>query len=387
MKDPFVKTLLATLILFLAAAQAFACDAAIEKFSRDCGMQDRMAKIRDDYAAIGIDVDEIGEYKVLRFIDRSSWEKAKSLKKAPTDIYDPAPATWQVWEKGIDSLFKGQQLKNVLFGQMNLDQNIFSRINTVLLTDGITSIKDKNTSQSKKPGEFRHYSDVGVGWCAGNENANNYHQGIRKSEDSMERFQKRWESLMGIEFREIVKNEDGPNWRRADLQSGMHISEGATCRGGKGVFIGYSDSGQVERQIDWIRIFIKSNLQSYQRGEPKLAPVELAAVVQKWFVSVHPFADGNGRTSRGIQELIMANFGLPFVPGGDLQNDAMEDVDVYIENTYKKVDSMLTELEMCLNKRGDRLIPRACRTIDELNHHRISDDEVEQPAQQIQNGG
>ncbi len=387
-----MKTLLATLILFLAATQAFACDASIEKFSRDCGLQDRMAKIRTDYAAIGVDVDEIGEYKILRFIDRASWEKAKLLKKAPNNIYNPAPATWQVWEKGIDSLFKGQQLKHVLFGKMNLNQSIFSRINTVLLTDGVTSIKDKNTSQSKKPGEFRHNSDVGVGWCAASANANNYRLSIRKSEDSMERFQKRWESLMGVQFRDIVKNEDGSNWRRADLQSGMHVTDGA-CRGGDGVFIGYSDSGQVERQIDWIRIFIKSNLESYHRGEPKLAPVELAAVAQKWFVSVHPFADGNGRTSRGVQELIMANFGLPFVPGGDLQNDAMEDVDVYIENTYKKLDSMLTQLEMCVKQRADLQIPRACRTIDELNNNRISDDEAEQPAppaqevQQIQNGG
>lgn len=376
-----MKNLLLTLVVFLAAAQAFACDAALEKFSRDCAIQDRLTKLRADYAAIGVDVDEIGEYKILRFIDRGSYERAKVAKKAPTEIYDPAPATWQVWEKGIDSLFKGQQLKNVLFGHMNLDQNIFSRINLVLLTDGVTSIKDKNTSQSKKPGEFRHRSDVGVGWCAGTDKESAYRAGIRKSEDSMERYQKRWESTMGVEFRDIVKKEDGPNWRRADLQSGMNISEG-TCRGGSGVFIGYSDSAQVERQIDWIRIFIKSNLESYQRGEPKLSPVELAAVVQKWFVSVHPFADGNGRTSRGVQELIMANFGLPFVPGGDLQNDAMEDVDVYVENTYNKLDVMLTTLEGCVQQRSNAIIPRACRTIDELINKSLPDEVAAQPEAQ-----
>lgn len=89
-----MKTLLATLVVFFATSLTYACDAAIERFSRDCWMQDRMAKIRSDYANIGIDVDEISEYKVLRFIDRSSWEKAKSFKKAPNDIYNPAPVTW-----------------------------------------------------------------------------------------------------------------------------------------------------------------------------------------------------------------------------------------------------------------------------------------------------
>lgn len=381
-----MKKLLATVIIFLSAQQALACDAVIEKFSRDCWMQDRLAKIREEYAKIGVDVDEIGEYKVLRFIDRNSWEKAKTFKKAPLDIYDPAPATWRVWERGIDSLFRNKQNKDVLFSQLSLDQNTFAHINTVLLTDGTTSIKDKITDQSKKPGEFRSYSDKGVGFCAGNENESSYRMGIRRSEDSMERFQKRWESLLGVEFSEIVKKENGPNPRRADLKSGMYISS-ATCRGSRGVYIGYSPSSHVGDQIEWIRIFIKANLEAYQRGEPVLAPIELAAVVQKWFVSTHPFADGNGRTSRGIQDLIMANFGLPFVPAGDLQNDAMEEVEKYVENTYTKLDAMLTELEMCIKKRDNWRIPRSCRTIDELNKGSADEDENVYQQQQIQNGG
>lgn len=379
-----MKNILTAAIFFLSAQQVLACDASIEKFSRDCWMQDRLAKIRQEYAKIGVDVDEIGEYKVLRFIDRNSWEKAKTFKKAPLEIYDPAPATWHVWEHGIDSLFKNKGIKNILFGQMSLDQNTFAHINTVLLTDGTTSIKDKITDQRKKPGEFRGNHDNSVGFCVDSENANNYRQGIHRSEDSMERFQKRWESLLGVEFSEVVKKENGPNPRRAELKSGMYISNG-TCRNGNGVFIAYSPSNHVADQIEWIRIFIKANLEAYQRDEPVLAPVELAAVVQKWFVSTHPFADGNGRTSRGIQELIMANFSLPFVPAGDLQNDAMEKVEKYVENTYNKLDSMLTELEMCLKKRGDWRIPRACRTIEELNKANADDEDEIQP-QRILNG-
>ncbi len=379
-----MKKLLATVIIFLSAQQALACDAVLEKFSRDCWMQDRLTKIREEYAKIGVDVDEIGEYKVLRFIDRNSWERAKTFKKAPLEIYDPAPATWRVWERGIDSLFKNKQNKNILFSQP-IDKYTFAHINTVLLTDGTTSIKDKITDQSKKPGEFRSNFDKGVGFCAGNENERSYRQGIDRSEDSMVRFQKRWESLLGVEFSDIVKKENGPNPRRADLKSGMYVSS-ASCRNGNGVFIGYSPSNHVGDQIEWIRIFIKANLEAYQRGEPVLAPIELAAVVQKWFVSTHPFADGNGRTSRGIQELIMANFGLPFVPAGDLQNDAMEEVEKYVENTYTKLDSMLTELEMCIKKRDKWRIPRACRTIDELNKGSADEDENEYQQQQIQNG-
>lgn len=378
-----MKNIFVSLIVLLAVKQALACDISIQKFSRDCALQDRLQNIRTEYAKLGVDVDEIGEYKILRFIDRSSWEKAKIFKKAPVDIYDPAPATWQVWESGIDSLFKGKKLKHVLFTGEHLDQTMFSHINTVLLTNGTTSIKDKSTDQKKKPGEFRFKNDKGVGFCAGSESEINYRIGIKRSEDSMERYQKRWESLAGIEFREVVKNAGGPDWHRADLKSGMFISQG-NCRGYNAVFIAYSPSNQVESQVEWIRIFIKTNLEAYGRGEAILSPVELAAVVQKWFVSVHPFSDGNGRTSRGVQDMIMANFGLPFVPAGDLQEDAMTDVEKYIENTYQKLESMLTTLEDCVQKRDKWRVPRACRTIEELNRHLADGEEAQ--AQRINPG-
>ena len=368
-----MKNVFTFIILLILGHSTFACDASIEKFSRDCWMQDRLLKIRETYAAKGINVDEIGEYKALRFIDRNSWEKAKRLSTAPLDIYEPAPDTWKVWESGIDSIFK-----NI---PATLDKNTFAQINTVLLTNGTTSIKDKISDQSKLPGEFREKTDKSVGFCAEFGTTDRYREAIRNSEDSMDRYLKRWESETGVRFSDIVLNEKGPAASDANLLSEMNVTK-RSCNQGRGMFVEYSQSYRVKDQIEWIRIFIKNNLQAFQRNEAKIAPVELAAVVQKWFVSVHPFADGNGRTSRAVQELIMHNFGLPFIPGGDLQNDATEDVDKYIENTYKALDTMLTVLEMCANDRDKTDIPRACQTIQELNT-RNNDKEI----QQYQNTG
>ena len=379
-----MKHVLSLIILLILGQQVFACDASIEKFSRDCWIQDRFEKIRETYAAKGIDINEIGEYKVLRFIDRNSWEKAKRLKTAPLDIYEPAPATWKVWEGGIDALFKGIPLKNSLFSGVNLDRNTFSKINKVLLTDGTISIKDKITDQSKQPGEFRENTDKVVGFCAAFGSTDRYREAIRISEDSMDRYLKRWESETGVSFKEIVLNEKGPASNDANLLSEMQVTR-RSCNQGSGMFVEYSQSHRVKDQIEWIRIFIKNNLQAFQRNNAQIAPVELAAVVQKWFVSVHPFADGNGRTSRAVQELIMHHFGLPFIPGGDLQNDALEDVDKYIENTYKSLDLMLSTLETCARDRELADIPRACQTIKELNDkvHAQADNQI----QQYQNAG
>lgn len=361
-----MRNLFVTLILIFTAKLSFACDASIEKFSRDCWMQDRVAKLRETYAAKGINLDEIGEYKVLRFIDRHSWEKAKTFKRAPHKIYDPAPATWKVWENGINTTFNDLPKKHALNTHINLDKNSFAKINEILLTDGTTSIKDKVTDSNKKPGEYRIQNDNAVGFCAEADKAQEFAESIQKSEESLARFQQRWESLVGLRFSDVVKNEGGPDFDNANFLSQMTVSE-TGCHRDRTVFIQYSPTIEVMNQIEWISIFIKTNLQSYVRGEAYLAPVEFAAFVQKWFVSVHPFADGNGRTSRAIQEMIMYNFGLPFVPAGDLQNDALDDLDNYVENTYKKLDSMLTELEMCVDKREKWRIPRACRTIEELN--------------------
>ena len=357
-----MKHLLALIFLVLSAQQALACDAAIEKFSRDCWMQDRLANLRQTYAAQGINIDEIGEYKVLRFIDRTSWVKATTgfRKTAPLEIYDPAPATWRVWAGGIDKIFNSYENKNALFNNLTLDQNTFSKINTVLLTDGTTSIKDKITDQSKKPGEFRVNNDGIVGFCGSKYDEHK----IRRSEEAMDNYLRRWESSMGQSFSDIVAANNGPDALLANMRSDMVM--GNSCGSG-GQFVKYSPTRTVMNQVEWISIFIKANLDSYRNGRAVISPVELAAVVQKWFVSVHPFADGNGRTSRGVQEIIMANFGLPFIPSGDLQNDALEHVDTYIKNTYDKLDAMLTQLEMCVTERTKSKVPRICRTVQELN--------------------
>jgi Fic family protein len=49
----------------------------------------------------------------------------------------------------------------------------------------------------------------------------------------------------------------------------------------------------------------------YRRSEPSLHPVELAALVHVRFVTIHPFADGNGRMSRLIMNFVLRRAGYP----------------------------------------------------------------------------
>ncbi len=49
----------------------------------------------------------------------------------------------------------------------------------------------------------------------------------------------------------------------------------------------------------------------YRRGEAFLHPVELAALAHLRFVTIHPFADGNGRISRLIMNFALRRAGYP----------------------------------------------------------------------------
>ncbi len=70
----------------------------------------------------------------------------------------------------------------------------------------------------------------------------------------------------------------------------------------------------------------------YELHKNDLHPVILAAEMHKRLVSIHPFIDGNGRTSRLIMNLILLQHGFPLaIIGGDYESrmayyDALEKV-------------------------------------------------------------
>jgi Fic family protein len=51
----------------------------------------------------------------------------------------------------------------------------------------------------------------------------------------------------------------------------------------------------------------------YQKNKNVLHPVELTGLVHLKFVTIHPFADGNGRISRLMMNFVLQKFGYPFL--------------------------------------------------------------------------
>lgn len=350
-----MKSLIVWSIVFFQL-QAFACDDQIKPFARDCAIQDRYISLKNAYASKQINIDEIAEYRVIRFVDRHNWERAKISRIKPEQIYQPAPATWSVWDAGIREVIRVGGVKGQLNNGFELNEDNIAYINKVLLFNEQMNlnIKGQGTDSTLKPGEYRKVTSTGVGFRSG---GRDYSPMIAASEESMNRLQAHWESLMGATFSSLLQSTGSPHHNGANLRSGMKANETLS-------FVSYAPSANVPAALDWIKNFISLNLQRYRDGNPVLSPMELATVAQKWFVSIHPFSDGNGRTSRAIQDLILAHFEMPFVPGGDLQDDATAVYEDYLQRTYAKTEALLTALELCLTV---NTAAYHCQTVDKLN--------------------
>jgi len=79
----------------------------------------------------------------------------------------------------------------------------------------------------------------------------------------------------------------------------------------------------------------------YDRSRSSLHPVELAAAVHLRFVTVHPFADGNGRIGRLLMNFVLQKHGFPLlnIPYEDRRSyyNALE------RSQIKKVDSIFIQ--------------------------------------------
>jgi len=62
-----------------------------------------------------------------------------------------------------------------------------------------------------------------------------------------------------------------------------------------------------------VPILLNEFFKWYNRSKEKLNPVELAALVHLKFVTIHPFGDGNGRTSRLLMNFVLHKFGFPLL--------------------------------------------------------------------------
>ena len=85
-------------------------------------------------------------------------------------------------------------------------------------------------------------------------------------------------------------------------------------------------------------------------GSP-LTPAEVAYLTQKFYVGVHPFSEGNGRTGRLLQELILTVMDMPHGSSGDLMDsDVLSTFPDYYNQAMTGQVNVLNTILNCLTE-------------------------------------
>lgn len=100
--------------------------------------------------------------------------------------------------------------------------------------------------------------------------------------------------------------------------------------------------------------FLNSIIQQGVANQPLIwrnkayTPAEAAYLAQKFYVSVHPFHEGNGRTSRFLQELILTSLDMPHGSSGELMDqDVLTTMDEYYNLAMQANANLMRTLQNC----------------------------------------
>ena len=300
------------------------------KYESDCRLLSQFTDTKACFQSRSLNIDDVQIYRSLRLISRGSYEKEKK-KKAVWDIYGPAPKTWFYWE---EANFSRHQLQSKYAEQRNIENKPW----TMTLRDLTELHKQAIDNEilgwtrfipfTTAPGEIRH---------KGNRTA-----GFRITKE------------------QYLRLQNDPLIQPATAGGKDSL---ITLEGNKlfGYSVKYTKSENVESALKRFLQELNTQMSQYldfydgKGPAPKLSPIEFALKMQRNYVSIHPFHEGCGRTSRLIQEMILSTLGFPYLPNGDLQNDITTPEGEYFEQGRTAMAQMNQKLSQCCLSQGSEV--------------------------------
>ena len=81
----------------------------------------------------------------------------------------------------------------------------------------------------------------------------------------------------------------------------------------RNVYVGIAGSKITLPSPHAVQMLLQDFFSWYAKNKKKINPVLLSALVHLNFVTIHPFADGNGRTSRLMMNFVLQKYGYPML--------------------------------------------------------------------------
>jgi Fic/DOC family len=328
-----VKLLLAS-ISFLASAGALACPENLKNLKTKhldgeslCQLSDRLEKVKKELSAKGVtQFDRFSDALAPRFINGPTWEKDKVAKNFnPWMIYDPAPRTWQSWELGKK------------FVDQSVVENKKTQQVSPITQDWIRGVHRASlTGLYGNPGVFRTGGELGLSfWRAWAVNKNwalemKRGGGYQRQKGNGESLFT-WHATLCFEDQtpetlQYMKERQEKKIASMDLAYWPEIQGDLYFTDEKGQekqcgYITYPPANEVELELSRWTEHINSLIQEWNKPNTKIDALTVISRAQRWFIGIHPFVDGNGRTSRFIMDLLVQSLNLPAAILKDMDHD------------------------------------------------------------------
>jgi|GEM_PF-2368426 len=310
-QNPLIRAFLIALVSMGSVGSASACPVLLREAMTNlgaekinlCALSDRYEKAREVIRGRGIpEPDRIADVIAPRFINLPDWERAKKFGKSnPWKIYRPVPKTWGQWEVGRETL-DGLAHRNEKAGVV-----IPLRVSeiTALHSEALAGLVPH-------PGEFRTYTAIGVQYLVTD--------AISRAE-----IQKLYEPAFMTPM--------APGQRLVDWIPTRCVDEAQFSRPNQPKPPGiprtqyFRDAKGVERQCGYYLYSTKPRdvpqalgvwadrsaevIEKWTNDPLGNDLIDAVAKIERWFIAIHPFSDGNGRMSRYILDYYLESVGLP----------------------------------------------------------------------------
>ena len=315
------------------------------RLKKECDLATKYAKIKDKARSkYSVELTQISFYQAMRYVERFRYDEAVQKEIPVQVIYqrhtidyllpnkEKSSEIWDNFQVGI------QQLETA---RADIQQGKYFGFSDLLKVHrGFFTLSDET-------GDFSHTP----------------YPGVIKSPSDHDNL---WWKLQPdeVEKSSFAANELNETYQRYGLISNLDhsrypfINQIVSVRPIDGGFAVYSgDSRENREHLNRVLALMNELLKQARNGEHMhvndqlLSPAQLAFLVQQYYVDTHAFSEGNGRTSRFLQELIMTSFNLPHGASGELMaSDALTPVDDYYEMAVSKTSADLDEISYCVDQ-------------------------------------
>ncbi len=329
------------------------------KLKKECDVYQKFVDVREKSNLLyEIALEDITLYQAMRFVRRVDYQNSKA-QNIPVEITyqilrsdytkpnsEKSSIIWDNWAVGIKQLsaFVDQLHAGTDFTQPQL-QNVHR---------GFFTLSDEHGDYAHRPdpGLLKPPAPNDVAWWnfASEADAQAGIQVVAKINAKYE--------AMGI-----FSNAKGPK----DIRYPLHIRLSAD--GTYGIF-----SGDSQASADHLAIFFRFMATMMKQAREKshlvwnrhlMTPGEVAFFAQKFYVEIHPFQEGNGRTSRFIQEMILNFYDFPYGSSGDLMDsDILTTHEEYYQSAINATDAEMNRLGECMHSYKDNLNRRVKKVKD-----------------------